>query len=134
MVFVLSSQCLVDLFAVITPSLKLEWYVENAPDKEQWAKDLFIDMVSVLCQSYCTWFMSLQLRPYYSALADEQMNVARPASATVQPPNTQQSTAAGILGLGCICRRTAQRALEAEVQTYLCEAPSSLSSVSYWEV
>jgi hypothetical protein len=130
----LSSQHLVDLFAVITPSFKLEWYVENVPDKEQWAKDIFIDAVSVLCQSYCTWFISLQLWPYYSALADKRMNVAQPASATIQPLNAQQSTVAGILGLGRIRRRTAQWTLKAEVQTYLNEAPSSSSSMSYWEV
>lgn len=117
---------------MITPSLKLEWYAQNAPHNEQWAKNIFIDAVSFLRQSYSIWFIFLQLRPYYST---ERTNVPEPsAPQNSRPPSEQQSTAAGILGLGRIRRRTAQRTLEAEVQMYLSEPPISSNSLSYWEV
>lgn len=31
------------------PSMKLEWYTDNEPDKVQWAKDIFMDAVSLHC-------------------------------------------------------------------------------------
>lgn len=82
-------------------------------------------------------FVNSQLQPYHTELAGERnrtnLNEPELASAGSLQPHAQ-STAAGILGLGRIRRRTPQRTLEAEVQTYLSEPPVLSSSLSYWEV
>ena len=82
-------------------------------------------------------FINSQLQPYHTELAGERnrTNLNEPELASAGPSQPHAlSTAAGILGLGCIHRQTPQWALEAKVQTYLSEPPVLSSSLSYWEV
>ena len=44
-------QALANLFLVLTPSTKLKWYTDNEPDKAQWAKDIFMEAMSLYCPS-----------------------------------------------------------------------------------
>ena len=88
--------------------MKLEWYTDNEPDKVQWAKDIFMDAMSLHClQILLTlMFINSQLQPYHTELASERnrtnLNEPELASAGSSQPHAQ-STAVGILGLGSIC-------------------------------